>query len=163
VADLDIGQDIRPQLGGTWMVGGTEPECDELEWVDDPEDFDEYPTVDRWETSMMRLARRVPAFGVPHRPVGLAALYDVADDWVPIYDMSDLPGFFMACATSGNQFKNAPIAGQFMRAIIDAVEAGHDHDAEPVQFLGQRTGRTIDLGAFSRRREPALTSGTVMG
>jgi glycine/D-amino acid oxidase-like deaminating enzyme len=163
VADLDIGQYIRPQLGGTWMVGGTEPECDELEWVDDPEHFDEYPTVDRWETSMMRLARRVPAFGVPHRPVGLAALYDVADDWVPIYDMSDLPGFFMACATSGNQFKNAPIAGQFMRAIIDAVEAGHDHDAEPVQFLGQRTGRTIDLGAFSRRREPALTSGTVMG
>ncbi len=163
VADLDIGQYIRPQLGGTWMVGGTEPECDELDWVDDPEHFDEYPTVDRWETSMVRLARRVPQFGVPHRPVGLAALYDVADDWVPIYDTSDLPGFFMACATSGNQFKNAPIAGQFMRAIIDAVESGHDHDTDPVQFVGRRTGRSIDLGAFSRRREPALTSGTVMG
>jgi hypothetical protein len=69
----------------------------------------------------------------------------------------------MACGTSGNQFKNAPIAGQFMRAIIDATVGGHDHDADPVRFTGDRTGRTIDLGAFSRKREKAVTSGTVMG
>ncbi|MDP2293606.1 MAG: FAD-dependent oxidoreductase [Actinomycetota bacterium] len=162
-ADLDIGQYLRPQIGGTWLVGGTEPECDELHWVDDPDHFDEYPTVEQFEITMMRVARRVPEFGVPHRPVGLAALYDVADDWVPFYDKSDLPGFFMACGTSGNQFKNAPLAGQFMKAIIDAESAGGDHDAVPVQFVGARTGRTIDLGAFSRRREKAITSGTVMG
>jgi len=162
-ADLDIGQYLRPQVGGTWLVGGTEPECDELHWVDDPDDFDEYPTVEQFEVSMMRVARRVPEFGVPHRPVGLAALYDVADDWVPIYDKSDLPGFFMACGTSGNQFKNAPLAGKFMAAIIDAEAAGTDHDVSPVQFPGTRTGRTINLGAFSRRREKSATSGTVMG
>ena len=52
----------------------------------------------------------------------LAALYDASDDWVPIYDKSSLPGFYMACATSGNQFKNAPLAGQFLRALVDAVE-----------------------------------------
>jgi glycine/D-amino acid oxidase-like deaminating enzyme len=163
IADLDIGQYVRPQPGATLMVGGTEPECDELEWVDDPDTFDPFPSVDRWETSMLRLAHRVPAFGIPHRPVGLAAMYDVADDWVPIYDKSDLPGFFMACGTSGNQFKNAPLAGCFLRAIIDAEAAGHDHDCEPVQFVGTRSGRTIDLGAFSRNRDKALTSGTVMG
>lgn len=162
-ADLDLGQYIRPQLGGTWMLGGTEPECDELHWVDDPDAYDPYPTVEQFEVTMMRAARRVPTFGVPHRPVGLAALYDVADDWVPIYDKSDLPGFFMACATSGNQFKNAPLAGKFMAAIIDAEAAGHDHDEEPVQYVGPRTGRTINLGAFSRRRDKAVTSGTVMG
>ena len=111
VADLDIGQYFRPQAGGTLLVGGTEPECDELEWVDDPDDFGEQPTVERWETSMFRLARRLPTFGVPSRPVGLAALYDASDDWVPIYDRSSLDGFFMACGTSGNQFKNAPLAG----------------------------------------------------
>ena len=49
VADLDIGQYLRPQIGGTWLVGGTEPECDELHWVDDPDHFDEYPTVERFE------------------------------------------------------------------------------------------------------------------
>ena len=163
VSDLDIGQYFRPQIGGTVLVGGTEPACDELEWVDDADHYDEHTTVEKFETTMYRLARRVPSFGIPHRPTGLAALYDASDDWVPIYDASDLPGWYMACGTSGNQFKNAPIAGKFLRAIVDAVESGHDHDAEPVQFVGERTGRAIDLGAFSRRRSPASTSGTVMG
>lgn len=163
VADLDIGQYFRPQPGGTVLVGCTEPECDRLHWVDDPDTNSDHPTVEVFETYMMRFARRVPDFGVPSRPSGIASMYDASDDWVPIYDRSSLDGYFMACATSGNQFKNAPIAGQFMRAIIDATVAGHDHDADPVQFTGTRTGRTIDLGAFSRRREPAVTSGTVMG
>ena len=69
----------------------------------------------------------------------------------------------MACGTSGNQFKNAPLAGQFIRALVDAADAGIDHDVDPVQFTGPLTGRTIDLGAFSRRRDPSATSGTVMG
>ena len=163
VSDLDIGQYFRPQAGGTLLVGGAEPECDELEWVDDPDDFVEHTTVEHWETAMLRLARRLPEFGVPTKPVGLAALYDASDDWVPIYDRSSLPGYFMACGTSGNQFKNAPLAGQFLRAIIDAADAGQDHDEVPVQFTGPLTGRTIDLAAFSRRRQPAVTSGTVMG
>ena len=143
VADLDIGQYFRPQIGGTLLVGGTEPECDELEWIDDPDDFSEQPTVELWETSMFRLARRMPEFGVPSRPVGLAALYDASDDWVPIYDRSSLPGFYMACGTSGNQFKNAPLAGQFIRALVDAADAGVDHDEEPVQFVGS-AHRAVD-------------------
>ena len=147
VSDLDIGQYFRPQAGGTLLVGGAEPECDELEWVDDPDDFVEHTTVEHWETAMLRLARRLPEFGVPTQPVGLAALYDASDDWVPIYDRSSLPGYFMACGTSGNQFKNAPLAGQFLRAIIDAADAGQDHDEVPVQFTGPLTGRTIDLAA----------------
>ena len=163
VSDLDIGQYFRPHGGGTLLVGGTEPECDELEWVTDADHFNEHPTIERWETYMLRLARRVPAFGVPGRPVGLAALYDVSDDWVPIYDRSSLDGFFMACGTSGNQFKNAPIAGQFLRALVDAADAGIDHDETPLQFTGPLTYRTINLGTFSRRRAPIPTSGTVMG
>ena len=90
-------------------------------------------------------------------------MYDASDDWVPIYDRSSLHGFFMACGTSGNQFKNAPLAGQYMRSIIDATMNGHDHDADPLQFRGELTGEMIDLAAFSRRRVPAATSGTVMG
>jgi hypothetical protein len=56
------------------------------------------------------------------------------------------------------------VVGQFMTAIIEAVENGHDHDAHPVRYVGERTGLTVDLGAFSRRR-PVNTdsSGTVMG
>ena len=163
VADLDLGQYFRPQAGGTLLVGGTEPECDPLEWIDDPDVFDADTTRERWETATLRLARRLPAFGRPPRPVGLAALYDASDDWVPIYDRSSLRGYFMACGTSGNQFKNAPLVGQFVRALVDAADAGIDHDVTPVQFTGVRTGRAIDLAAFSRLRSPSTTSGTVMG
>ena len=136
---------------------------DGLHWVDDPDSSSDFPTVEVWETAMWRFARRVPEFGVPSAPVGLAALYDVSDDWVPLYDRSSLDGFFMACGTSGNQFKNAPMVGTVMRAIVEATLAGHDHDAEPVQVPGPSTGVAIDTGAFSRRRSPATTSQTVLG
>ena len=163
VSDLDVGLYYRPQPGGTMLIGGTEPECDELHWVDDPDNHSDYPSVEIWETYMWRFARRVPEFGIPSQPVGLAAMYDTTDDWVPIYDKSSLHGFFMAVGTSGNQFKNAPIAGQFMRDIIDATMNGHDHDADPLKFRGALTGKDIELASFSRKRVPAETSHTVMG
>ena len=163
VSDLDVGLYYRPHFGGTMMIGGTEPECDELHWVDDPDQHSDYPSVEIWETYMWRFARRVPEFGIPSQPVGLAAMYDTTDDWVPIYDKSSLHGYFMAVGTSGNQFKNAPIAGQFMRDIIDATMSGHDHDADPLKFRGAFTGKDIELASFSRRRKPANTSHTVMG
>jgi len=90
-------------------------------------------------------------------------LYDVTPDWVPIYDRSSLPGFFMAVGTSGNQFKNAPIIGRIMLALVEADEAGRDHDADPVQVPLPHTGRSLDLGAFSRNRPPTATTGTVLG
>ena len=163
VADLDLGQYFRPQPGGTVLIGGTEAACDGLHWVDDPDADPVHPTVEVWETAMWRFARRVPGFGVPPAPVGLAALYDVSDDWVPIYDRSSLDGWFMACGTSGNQFKNAPFVGTVMRTIVEASLAGHDHDADPVPVAGPTTGEVIDTSAFSRRRAPAATSRTVLG
>lgn len=163
VVDVGLGAYIRPHLGQTLLVGSLEPECDELEWVDDPNDFNDRPTVDGFERNMWRAARRLPTLGIPHRPVGLAGLYDAADDWTPIYDKSSLAGFFMACATSGNQFKNAPMVGAFLTALVDAADNGVDHDIEPVEIVGPATGLTIDLAAFSRRREPSHTTGTVLG
>jgi sarcosine oxidase, subunit beta len=80
-------------------------------------------------------------------------LYDVADDWIPIYDKSDLPGFYMAVGTSGNQFKNAPVAGAMMAELIIACEQGRDHDRNPLPFRLERAGRTISIGFFSRRRQ----------
>ena len=45
---------------------------------------------------------------------GIVDLYDVSDDWLPIYDRSAIDCFYMACGTSGNQFKNAPVVGELM-------------------------------------------------
>jgi len=163
VTDVNVGTYFRPQLGNTILVGGTEPDCDPLEWVDDPAVYNDLPTAEGFERSMLRLARRLPSLGIPHRPVGLAALYDASDDWVPIYDKTSLGGFFMACGSSGNQFKNAPLSGIFMAELVEAAERGIDHDVTPVQYVGPRTGRAIDLGAFSRLRDKTVTSGTVLG
>ena len=71
----------------------------------------------------------------------------------PIYDCSDLPGFYMAVGTSGNQFKNAPVVGMIMNALVDYVEGGNDHDKNPLKFELPNLDFTLDMAFCSRIRE----------
>ena len=151
ISDGDIGCYSRPTTGNHILIGSEDPPCDVLEWVDDPDDYNTNFTH-QWETQVMREAQRLKGLGIPGQTGGLVDLYDVSDDWIPIYDKSDLPGFYMAVGTSGNQFKNAPVAGKLMAELIDKVEGGHDHDADPVTIPLTYTRRTCDIGFFSRRR-----------
>ena len=163
ISDGDIGCYSRPTTGNQVLIGSQDPECDAPEWVDDPDDYNTGFTR-QWETQVMREAQRVKGLGIPGQTGGLVDLYDVSDDWIPIYDKSDLPGFYMAVGTSGNQFKNAPVAGMLMAELIERVEGGHDHDADPVTVPLKYTRRTCDLGFFSRRRPPNMdSSNTVIG
>lgn len=150
VADLDAGVYMRPDPAGI-CIGSTDPQCDAQEWVDDPDDLDTRFT-DRWTTIVMRAAQRLPELHIPGQASGIVAMYDTSDDWLPIYDKSSLPGFYMACGTSGNQFKNAPVVGKIMLHLISACEAGHDHDAEPLRFRLEHTGHEIDLSVYGRKR-----------
>jgi sarcosine oxidase subunit beta len=164
VMDGDLGIYFRSHFGGQLIVGGIEPACDPLQWVDDPDACEPQPTTRVWDAQVLRLARRIPSLGVPPRPRGLGALYDVADDWIPIYDRTSLTGYYVAIGTSGNQFKNAPVVGGFMAALIAAGEAGHDHDADPVIVRGGHSGHAINLRHYSRLRRPHPESaGNVMG
>ena len=101
----------------------------------------------------MRLAQRLPELGIPDTAKGVVALYDVSEDWMPIYDKSDLPGFFMACGTSGNQYKNAPVAGKIMATLVQAESVGQDHDTDPVQFKLNNANYTLSLDCYSRNRK----------
>jgi sarcosine oxidase subunit beta len=164
VTDGDLGTYFRSHFGGQLIVGSAEPECDALHWIDDPDDFEAEPTAQAWDSQVLRLARRIPSLGIPPRPVGYAALYDVTDDWIPVYDRTSLAGFYVAIGTSGNQFKNAPVAGRFMAALVHACESGHDHDSDPVLFSGHFTKNEINLGHYSRLRQPnAESANNVMG
>jgi glycine/D-amino acid oxidase-like deaminating enzyme len=164
IADMDLGIYLRSASGDKIMVGGTEPECDPLDWVDDPDDSAPGVTAECFATQTTRAARRLSTLTLPTSPKGVAGVYDVSDDWQPIYDRTDLPGFYVAIGTSGNQFKNAPLVGRFLAALVDRVEAGHDHDQDPLTYQCEYTPNTINLGAFSRRRGlNTETSGTVMG
>ena len=165
MGDLDLGTYVRSGPGGITLVGGTEPECDELEWVE-PDKVDEVNmtrTVEVFESQTYRFARRFPAAQIPSSPVGVVGVYDVSSDWTPIYDKTDVPGFYVAIGTSGNQFKNAPGAGLIMAHLISQVEKGADHDSEPVVYQCTKSKSVINLGTFSRKRARNLTSGTVMG
>jgi sarcosine oxidase subunit beta len=152
VSDSDIACYCRPEHGNNILVGSEDPPCDTHQWVEDDADYDRDFT-DQWQTQAMRYGQRVPSLGIPSKMRGVVDLYDASDDWIPIYDRSQLPGFYMACGTSGNQYKNAPIAGKMMTALVAYCEAGGDHDTVPLRFTLPYIGREIDVGFYSRKRE----------
>jgi sarcosine oxidase subunit beta len=76
-------------------------------------------------------------------------LYDVTDDWIPVYDRTELEGYYLAIGTSGNQFKNAPVVGDLMASVI---LQGAEHDANPAELLLPALERTVSLAFYSRNR-----------
>jgi sarcosine oxidase subunit beta len=152
-SDGDTGIYFRPESGNHILIGSEDPDCDPRVWVERPDEFDRNVTEAQWEAQVFRLARRIPTLRIPHERKGVVDLYDVSDDWIPIYDRSDLPGFYMAIGTSGNQFKNAPVVGHVMAELIDRVEHGHDQDQDPIKVTARYTGIELDTGFYSRLRE----------
>jgi sarcosine oxidase subunit beta len=65
-------------------VGSEDPECDEREYVD-PDNYDTSFTK-QWTAQAMREAQRIEGLPVPNQRQGVVDLYDVSDDWIPIYD-----------------------------------------------------------------------------
>ena len=100
----------------------------------------------------------MPSLGIPSRLRGVVDLYDASTDWIPIYDKTALPGFYVAIGTSGNQFKNAPLIGELMAAIIARGTEGIDHDDDPAHLTLTHVGRTVDLSFYSRNRESQSTA-----
>jgi sarcosine oxidase subunit beta len=152
-SDGDTGIYFRAESGNHILIGSEDPDCDPRVWVDEPDKYDRGVTEAQWEAQVYRLARRIPTLQIPNERKGVVDLYDVSDDWIPIYDRSDLGGFYMAIGTSGNQFKNAPVVGHVMAELIEQVEHGHDHDNEPIKVKARYTGVDLDMGFYSRLRE----------
>ena len=150
VSDGDIGCYSRPETGNHILIGSEDPECDERLFVD-PDIWDESFSEQR-RTQDLRQAQRYPDLPIPSNSKGVVALYDVSDDWIPIYDKSSLPGFYMAVGSSGNQYKNAPMAGKIMAELIVKCENGYDHDKDPIKLQLSYIDREIDLGFYSRNR-----------
>lgn len=151
-SDSDVGAYWRPEVGNHILSGSEDPECDPKEWIEDPDTFNRNLT-EQARVQACRLALRIPNLRIPNQMQGVVDLYDVTDDWIPIYDKSDLPGFYLAIGTSGNQYKNAPVAGKMMAELISQCENGKDHDADPVTFHLENIDREINLRFYSRLRE----------
>lgn len=164
VGDIDSGVYFRPEAGGRELiVGSLEPRCDQLEWIDDADDWNEAATVAGYERQVMRLMKRFPEVKLGRRR-GIAALYDVTvQDWIPVLDRTDEPGYYVAVGTSGSSFKTAPLIGAIMAELVTTCEAGHDHDRNPVRMTLERTGFDLDVGFFSRLRGVHPSSSSVLG
>ncbi len=152
ISDGDTGCYSRPEVGNHVLIGSEDPECDILEWVEDPDNYNKNFT-NQWTTMVIREAQRVQDLPIPNQMQGVVDLYDCTDDWIPIYDKSDLSGFYMAVGTSGNQYKNAPVVGLMMSELIKACQKGLDHDQDPYRFSMRYTGRIFNVGYYSRLRE----------
>ncbi len=153
ISDSDNGIYFRPCKNNTILVGSEDPQCDPLEDIADPDHFNREITDLQWTAQVSRLGRRFVNLPLPAEKMGFAELYDVSDDWLPIYDKSDLQGFYLAVGTSGNQFKTAPVVGYAMSELIERCEAGQDHDRDPVRVTSVYKKLELDLGFYSRQRE----------
>ena len=118
----------------------------------DPDNWDDNFS-DQWNTQVLRQAQRYPNLPISSKVKGVVSLYDVSDDWIPIYDKSDLSGFYMAIGTSGNQYKNAPVAGVLMSELIEYCENGNDHDKTPPTANLKHINTNISLAFCSRNRK----------
>ena len=152
-SDGDNAIYFRPETGNSILIGSEDPECDPKEWIPNPDEFNREITDSQWKAQVYRCMRRIPNLEEPSRKRGVVDLYDVSDDWLPIYDSTRIKGYYMAIGSSGNQFKNAPIAGHCMAELIEACEKGQNHDEDPVQVKTVYTGLTLNMGFYSRNRE----------
>ncbi len=150
ISDSDIACYCRPEVGNHILIGSEDPECNirhEVDLDDWDNNFSEQCT-----TQAMRQAQRVPSLGITSKMRGAVNLYDITEDWAPIYDKSSIHGYFMAIGTGGNQFKNAPVAGKIMSTLISNADAKNDHDATPARMKLEHIGHNLDLTHFSRLR-----------
>lgn len=151
ISDSDIALYCRPEHGNHILIGSEDPPCDPHYWTLDDINYDRNFS-DQWKTQALRYAQRVPELGIGSQMRGVVDLYDASTDWIPIYDKTSLNGYYMACGTSGNQYKNAPIAGKMMAALIDYCEGGRDHDVLPMRFTLPYIDKDINAGFYSRKR-----------
>jgi sarcosine oxidase subunit beta len=164
IGDVDGGVYTRPEARGrALIVGTTDPECDAFEWVDDPDDYHESLTEPYRQRQCLRLMKRIPSLELgPTR--GVVSLYDVTvQDWYPIADKTDLPGYYVCIGTSGSSFKTAPVLGRLMTEIIESCEGGIDVDTQPLKLILPRIGIAIDTRFLSRLRTELTSTGTVIG
>jgi len=149
LVDLDTGVYQRGD-GADVLVGSTDPLCDPVE-VANPDNYNAGLT-EQWTQQVYRAALRFPELAIENSARGTVGLYDVSKDWIPIYDRTDLGGYFVAIGTSGNQFKNAPIIGEIMTRIITTT------DPDSVLLALPNVQREVDLSFYSRLRQPQKTN-----
>lgn len=163
--DFDNGIYVKPENNNNIIIGSNEPPCDKLDILDNVEKTN-INFTEQWTSQLYRGALRMKNLRIPSgtNTRGVVACYDITEDWTPIYDRSNIDGYYMAIGTSGNQFKNIGVVGQLMSELVELNENGRFTDKKGFDFKLKRTNNVINTKCFSRLRKPnSASSGTVLG
>ena len=162
IVDMDTGVHFRPETGNRILIGSNDPECDEQKIIKDIDNYS-LDLSEQWDTQVYRGALRIPNLPIAQgkNKQGVVSFYDITEDWTPIYDKSNIEGYFMAIGTSGNQFKNAGIIGRVIGDIISMNDMGKDTDTENTSSYLHYIEEMINLKSFSRLRELLDTNKSV--
>lgn len=135
VADSSTGIYLRPDSGGTRILVGSVREEDELEVVDDPDDFKQAPDAAFTERILASLHHRIPALEPRGSVSGIAGLYTInREDVHPVVGPSAVDGFWVANGFSGHGFKLAPSIGSLVAQAVTGRTTAGDTDV-PIDFF----------------------------
>ena len=149
VGDADLGTYFRPEPGGGLLVGGQEPELRPAAVAGPTRTTTTRPTTAVFEAQVTRLARRLPDLPVATRPAGIAGVYDVTDDWIPVYDRTSL-----ARVLRRDRDQRKPVQE---RSGHRAAHDGADHRVRSGPRPRRRPGDLAGPAHAARRRpEPLL-------
>lgn len=110
---------LRPETGGTMLVGSISPDEETGDVVPNADHFNEKVELDILYSFAERVARRYPVMQKCHVHSSYASLYDISPDWHHIMDA--VPGFenlFICAGSSGHGFKLAPSVGRMMAQLV---------------------------------------------
>lgn len=135
ICDAAGGIYLRPEARGGQIILGSLLEEDELEAVDDPDDYVKVANRSFIDTKVHALHHRIPS--LPHKgiPGGMASLYTVnRQDVLPIVGPTSIDGFAVVNGFSGHGFKESQIIGSMMAQWITSERASFDTDV-PMDFF----------------------------
>ncbi|WP_165484679.1 hypothetical protein [Streptomyces kasugaensis] len=149
------------------MTGGTEPDCDPLEWIADPDLACSGATVPRLRTLVPRAADSCPDCAFPAGPAGSPTFTTSPTTGPPLLPHPPrwLPHRHRHQRQQRQTGQEGPLTGRFVATPVHETEADHDHDhdRQPPHHAYEHSGHRINLGTFSRNHRPTTSSGTVLG
>ena len=115
----------------------------------DPEDYDDGTDAAHLERMVPRLLNRLealrPTLGAENYGgtfvTGYSGVYDITEDWYPIFGEEEVGGYYSAFGGSGHCFKLGPALGESLAHVI----AGQEPPIDLSSLSGERfsTGRTF--------------------
>ncbi len=110
---------LRPETGGTMLVGSISPEEETIDQVADADYYSEKVEMDILSSFAERIVKRYPLMERSRLHSSYASLYDISPDWHHIMDtVPGYEGLYICAGSSGHGFKLAPSVGHMMAQLV---------------------------------------------